>query len=67
MTIFKAAWWMLHFLNCKRNVYPLVICLTYSHVIWKKSCQNEQQDDRHKLNEEVRMKTRSSPFQMKLR
>ena len=36
MTIFKAAWWMLHFLNCKRNVYPLVICLTYSHVIWKK-------------------------------
>ena len=57
MTIFEAAWWiMLHFLNCKRNVNPLVICLTYIPVILKNNYQKEQQDDRHKINEWVRIK-----------
>ena len=65
MTIFKAAWWiMLHFFNCKRNVNPLVICLTYNPVILKNNYQN---DDRHKINEGVRIKTSSSPLQVKLR
>ena len=68
MTIFKAAWWiMLHFLICKRNVSPLVICLTYNPVILKNNYPNEQQDDRHKINERVRIKTSSRPLQVKLR
>ena len=64
MTIFQAAWWiMLHFLHCKRNVYPLVICLAYNPVILKKNYTNEQQA----INEEVKMKSRSSPFLVKVK
>ena len=59
MTIFKAAWWIiLYFLNCKRNVNPLVICLTYNPVILKNKTRTNSKI-RHKINEGVRIKTSS--------
>ena len=51
MTIFKAAWWIiLCFLNCKRNVNPLVICLTYNPVILKNNTRTNSKI-RHKTRE----------------